>query len=183
MTLWLGNLKERLLQLGRGHTHTHIKGDTVVCLPQQRILFAGDPVDYAATPLCWGRAPTRLATRHPDPRIWTAQHDRAMWTTLETPALRARHDGPVFLSRTHYRHAFWTLTQWWPPPLAGGFCLTPGVLLGTGTPSGDVPEEGGCQLELSAGGREPIALPKGEERLYREDGDRALCALGVRVNP
>ncbi len=46
MTLWLGKLEVRLLQLGRGHT----KGDTVVWLPQHKILFSGDLVEYEATP-------------------------------------------------------------------------------------------------------------------------------------
>ena len=46
MTLWLGKLQVEIMQLGRGHT----KGDTVVWLPQERILFSGDLVEYAATP-------------------------------------------------------------------------------------------------------------------------------------
>ncbi|MBU6484141.1 MAG: MBL fold metallo-hydrolase [Betaproteobacteria bacterium] len=46
MTLWLGELEVRILQLGRGHT----KGDTVVWLPSERILFSGDLVEYGATP-------------------------------------------------------------------------------------------------------------------------------------
>jgi glyoxylase-like metal-dependent hydrolase (beta-lactamase superfamily II) len=171
MTLWLGKLEVKLLQLGRGHT----KGDTVVWLPQQKILFSGDLVEYDATPYAgdayfedWpktldaiaalkpeklvpgrgaalttpeqvqaGLAGTRafvselyaavkegasagkdlksvyretcdrlkpkygqwvifdhcmpfdvsraydLATKYPDPRIWTAQRDKEMWETLE----------------------------------------------------------------------------------------------------
>jgi glyoxylase-like metal-dependent hydrolase (beta-lactamase superfamily II) len=46
MTLWLGPLEVQLLQLGRGHT----KGDTVVWLPAERILFSGDLVEFDATP-------------------------------------------------------------------------------------------------------------------------------------
>ena len=46
MTLWLGKLQVELMQLGRGHT----KGDTVVWLPQESILFSGDLVEYDATP-------------------------------------------------------------------------------------------------------------------------------------
>lgn len=46
MTLWLGKLEVQLLQLGRGHT----KGDTVVWLPQERTLLAGDLVEFDATP-------------------------------------------------------------------------------------------------------------------------------------
>jgi len=45
MTVWLGKLEVRLMQLGRGHT----KGDTVAWLPQQKILFSGDLVEYGAT--------------------------------------------------------------------------------------------------------------------------------------
>ena len=48
MTLWLGSLEVQLLQLGRGHT----KGDTVVWLPQERVLFSGDLVEFDATPYC-----------------------------------------------------------------------------------------------------------------------------------
>ncbi|MBP6251832.1 MAG: MBL fold metallo-hydrolase [Rubrivivax sp.] len=46
MTLWLGKLEVQLIQLGRGHT----KGDIVVWLPQEKILFSGDLVEFDATP-------------------------------------------------------------------------------------------------------------------------------------
>ncbi|MBQ0937243.1 MBL fold metallo-hydrolase [Ideonella paludis] len=46
MTLWLGTLEVQLLQLGRGHT----KGDTVAWLPQEKVLFSGDLVEFDATP-------------------------------------------------------------------------------------------------------------------------------------
>jgi glyoxylase-like metal-dependent hydrolase (beta-lactamase superfamily II) len=46
MTLWMGKLRVEIMQMGRGHT----KGDTVVWLPQEKILFSGDLVEYGATP-------------------------------------------------------------------------------------------------------------------------------------
>ena len=46
MTLWLGKLEVKIMQLGRGHT----KGDTVLWLPQQRVVFSGDLVEFGATP-------------------------------------------------------------------------------------------------------------------------------------
>ena len=46
LTLWLGKLQVEIMQLGRGHT----KGDTVVWLPEDKILFSGDLVEYGATP-------------------------------------------------------------------------------------------------------------------------------------
>ena len=171
MTLWLGSLEVKLMQVGRGHT----KGDTIAWLPQQKILFSGDLVEFDATPYAgdayfsdWpqtldnlaamnplalvpgrgaalttpamvqaGLAGTRAfvsdlyanvkagaaagkdlhaiykdthaamkpkygnwvifdhcmpfdvtraldeATQHPDPRIWTAERDKAMWLALE----------------------------------------------------------------------------------------------------
>ena len=48
MTLWLGTLQVELMQLGRGHT----KGDTVAWLPQEKIMFSGDLVEFGATPYC-----------------------------------------------------------------------------------------------------------------------------------
>jgi len=46
MTLWMGKLEVRIMHLGRGHT----KGDTVVWLPREKVLFSGDLVEYGATP-------------------------------------------------------------------------------------------------------------------------------------
>ncbi|MCS6810561.1 MAG: MBL fold metallo-hydrolase [Tepidimonas sp.] len=68
MTLWLGKLEVQLLQLGRGHT----KGDTVVWLPQERVLFSGDLVEFDATPYAgdayfrdWPQTLQRLADLQP----------------------------------------------------------------------------------------------------------------------
>ena len=46
MTLMLGKLRVEIMQVGRGHT----KGDTVVWLPDDRVLFSGDLVEFDATP-------------------------------------------------------------------------------------------------------------------------------------
>ncbi len=69
LTLWLGKLEVQLLQLGRGHT----KGDTVVWLPQEKILFSGDLVEFDATPYAgdayfkeWPRTLDNLAALKPE---------------------------------------------------------------------------------------------------------------------
>ena len=46
MTLWMGEREVRIAHIGRGHT----KGDTVVWLPKEKVLFSGDLVEYGATP-------------------------------------------------------------------------------------------------------------------------------------
>jgi glyoxylase-like metal-dependent hydrolase (beta-lactamase superfamily II) len=48
MTLWLGGREAQVIHVGRSHT----AGDTVVWLPQERVLFAGDTVEFGATPYC-----------------------------------------------------------------------------------------------------------------------------------
>ncbi|GBD44435.1 Metallo-beta-lactamase type 2 [bacterium HR40] len=46
LVLWLGRRKVELLFLGRGHT----AGDIVAWMPDEKVLFAGDLVEYGATP-------------------------------------------------------------------------------------------------------------------------------------
>lgn len=69
MSIWLGKLEVQLLQLGRGHT----KGDTVAWLPEQKILFSGDLVEFDATPYAgdayfqdWPHTLDRLAALQPN---------------------------------------------------------------------------------------------------------------------
>ena len=69
MTLWLGKLEVQILQLGRGHT----KGDTVVWLPKERVLFSGDLVEFDATPYAgdayfqdWPHTLDRIAALRPE---------------------------------------------------------------------------------------------------------------------
>lgn len=46
LTLFLGKREVRIMHLGKGHT----KGDTVVWLPKEKVLFSGDLVEFGATP-------------------------------------------------------------------------------------------------------------------------------------
>ncbi|MBV9537419.1 MAG: MBL fold metallo-hydrolase [Acidisphaera sp.] len=48
ITLWLGEREAQIIPIGRAHT----AGDTVVWLPRERVLFAGDTVEFGATPYC-----------------------------------------------------------------------------------------------------------------------------------
>jgi glyoxylase-like metal-dependent hydrolase (beta-lactamase superfamily II) len=48
ITLWLGKLEVKVSHLGSGHT----KGDTIVWLPSQKVLFSGDLVEYDAACYC-----------------------------------------------------------------------------------------------------------------------------------
>ena len=48
MTLWMGKREVQVIHIGRSHT----AGDTVVWLPKEKVLFAGDTVEFGATPYC-----------------------------------------------------------------------------------------------------------------------------------
>jgi glyoxylase-like metal-dependent hydrolase (beta-lactamase superfamily II) len=44
LTVWMGELEVQLIHVGAGHT----RGDTIVWLPSQKVLFSGDLVEYQA---------------------------------------------------------------------------------------------------------------------------------------
>jgi glyoxylase-like metal-dependent hydrolase (beta-lactamase superfamily II) len=48
LTIRMGRLEVRIEHAGRGHT----KGDTIVWLPNEKVLFSGDLVESGATPYC-----------------------------------------------------------------------------------------------------------------------------------
>ena len=71
MTLWLGEREVQIIHIGRSHT----AGDTIVWLPEEKVLFAGDSIEFGATPYSWRRAFCRLA---PHPSRY-ARWDRSFW--------------------------------------------------------------------------------------------------------
>jgi fumarylacetoacetase len=94
---------------------------------------------------------------------------------VDTPEHRNREAEPSAISRTSFRHQYWTIAQMVAQHTVGGCNLQPGDLLGTGTISGPTPQEAGAIVELSRGGREPITLAAtGERRSFLEDGDTVI---------
>jgi fumarylacetoacetase len=93
---------------------------------------------------------------------------------LQTAAMRGRGEGAVRLMASNASDAYWTLAQLVAHHTVGGCNLQSGDLLGTGTLSGPLPEQGGSLLELTAGGQQPITLPDGDTRRFLEDGDMVI---------
>ncbi|MDP1582083.1 MAG: fumarylacetoacetate hydrolase family protein, partial [Bradyrhizobium sp.] len=58
--------------------------------------------------------------------------------------------------------------------------LEPGDLLGSGTISGPAPDSWGSLLEITEGGRKPLALPTGETRTFLDDGDEIVMRARAR---
>ncbi len=99
---------------------------------------------------------------------------------LLTERMRAAGSGPHRLSLGSTRHLYWTVAQLVAHHASNGCSLRPGDLLGSGTISAPVPDGYGSLLEITRGGREPIALPNGETRRFLEDGDEVILRARAR---
>lgn len=84
------------------------------------------------------------------------------------------------LSRTNYREMYYSAAQQLAHHSTSGCPMTAGDLLGSGTISGPTKSERGSLLELSWGGKEPIALSDGTVRSFLEDGD-TLTLRGAAI--
>ena len=81
---------------------------------------------------------------------------------------------PHCLSRSNFRHSYWTPAQVVTHQASNGCNLLPGDLLGSGTISGPTPDALGALLEMTQGGKNPVSLPNGETRAFLEDGDEVI---------
>mgnify|MGYP003574976907 FL=1 len=92
--------------------------------------------------------------------------------TLLTAKMREAGLPPHVLSRGEAGSAmYWSAAQIVAHHASNGCNLHPGDLIGTGTLSTSEDSGLGSLLEISRGGKEPIALPNGENRSFLEDGD------------
>ncbi|MES2054171.1 MAG: fumarylacetoacetase [Pseudomonadota bacterium] len=98
---------------------------------------------------------------------------------LQTEKMRETGLAHEKLSSSNYRDAYWSVAQMIAHHTVNGCNLRAGDLLGTGTQSAPEPENAGSLLERTAGGRNPVTLKNGEQRIFLQDGDsvtmRAHC--------
>jgi fumarylacetoacetase len=121
------------------------------------------------------------------PHLWDAADQQAgaldlvLEVTLSTARMRAEGIAPHRLSAGNARHLYWTFAQMVAHQTSGGCDLRAGDLFGSGTISAPEPGGYGSLLEITQGGRQPVALPSGETRRFLEDGDEVtLTARAVR---
>ncbi|MBC7633796.1 fumarylacetoacetate hydrolase family protein [Aeromicrobium sp.] len=74
------------------------------------------------------------------------------------------------VSRPPCRTMYWTAPQMVAHMTVNGASLRPGDFFGSGTVSGDQPNERGSLMELSWSGTEPLKLADGREQTFLEDG-------------
>jgi fumarylacetoacetase len=100
--------------------------------------------------------------------------DIQLQVDLQTARMRESGAEDATICRTSYRHAYWTIAQMVAHHTVNGCNLNPGDLFGSGTLSGPTLDQAGALIELTQGGKQPIALPGGEQRTYLADGDTVV---------
>jgi fumarylacetoacetase len=109
----------------------------------------------------------------PLPYLWSDDDQRAGGFAIEVEMhlQSSKMQAPVRLSRSSFRDSYWTAAQMVAHHSSNGCNLRAGDLLGSGTLSGAAPGSFGSMMELTQGGKKPLALPGGETRAFLEDGD------------
>ncbi len=119
--------------------------------------------------------PFRVAGPRQDPEplpYLRTPGDAAYDVHLEVLLQAAGTDKSVRICSSNLRYLYWNFSQQVAHHTCNGCNLRSGDLLATGTISGPAPESRGSLLELTMGGRTPLALPGGLSRGFLEDGDR-----------
>jgi fumarylacetoacetase len=75
------------------------------------------------------------------------------------------------VSRPPFAGMYWTPAQMLAHMTVNGASLRTGDLFASGTVSGEAADQRGSFLELTWGGKEPVAVGDGESRTFLEDGD------------
>ncbi|MCS5591992.1 MAG: fumarylacetoacetase [Gammaproteobacteria bacterium] len=100
--------------------------------------------------------------------------DVGLEVLIETQVMRDNDQAPQRLSRSNFKHSYWTVAQMLAHHSVGGCNMRSGDLLGSGTQSGPDISEAGALIELTSGGKNPITLDNGEVRTFLEDGDKII---------
>ncbi|MGQ2981184.1 MAG: fumarylacetoacetase [Polaromonas sp.] len=94
---------------------------------------------------------------------------------VESQQMRAQGLAPSRITRTNFRHQYWSAAQMVTQHAMGGCNLQAGDLFGSGTISGPTPDQAGAIIELTKGGKSPITLDSsGEKRSFLHDGDAVI---------
>ena len=90
---------------------------------------------------------------------------------LEVTLQSERMAEPHRVCASNFKYLYWDVRQQLAHHTVNGCNLRPGDLLASGTISGPAPGSYGSLLELTWRGKQPLALPGGQERRFLQDGD------------
>lgn len=115
-------------------------------------------------------------------RVSTPERERPLLPYLREPGpmlydiglevtLAPEGGAETVIARTNYGEMYYSAAQQLAHHTSSGCSMRVGDLLGSGTISGPTKASRGSLLELSWGGKEPVALNDGGTRTFLEDGD------------
>ena len=97
--------------------------------------------------------------------------EHAFDIALEVDLRAAGDEHAQTISRTNFRHLYWTMAQQLAHHTSGGCNVRVGDLMGSGTISGPTPGSCGSLLESTWNGQRPLQLASGQTRTFIQDGD------------
>ncbi|MGV2291349.1 fumarylacetoacetase [Trinickia sp. YCB016] len=123
--------------------------------------------------------PFRVAQPQQEPQpLAYLQHDGQHAFDIELE-VRLRPDDAgeaTTISRTNFKHMYWTMAQQLAHHTVAGCNTRVGDLLGSGTISGPTADSFGSLLELTWNGQRPLELASGGTRAFIVDGDELTLA-------
>lgn len=106
--------------------------------------------------------------------------DMQLEVLIETEQMRATGVAPKLIAISNFVDSYWTIAQMVTHHTVNGCNLVAGDFFGSGTQSGSTIDQVGSLMESSAGGKHPVDLGNGEQRIFLADGDtvimRGFCA-------
>ncbi len=118
---------------------------------------------------------TKGPTQEPTPLPYLQQDAKNNYDIdLEVALKPANANSATIISRTNFKHMYWSMAQQLAHHTVSGCNTQPGDLMGSGTISGSTPGSLGSLLELSWNGKNPIAMGGGATRTFIEDGDEIM---------
>jgi fumarylacetoacetase len=88
---------------------------------------------------------------------------------IETPAGASQ-----VVSRSNFKYMYWNMAQQLAHHTVNGCNICVGDMYASGTISGPTPDSYGSMLEISWGGKNPVAMPDGTERKFILDNDTVI---------
>jgi fumarylacetoacetase len=123
--------------------------------------------------------PFRVAQPAQDPQpLDYLRHDgeHAFDITLEVTLRPKQAERASTITRTNFKHMYWTMAQQLAHHTVSGCNTRVGDLMGSGTISGPTEDSFGSLLELTWNGKKPLELQEGGTRSFIEDGDELTLA-------
>ncbi|MGE3182882.1 MAG: fumarylacetoacetase [Phycisphaerae bacterium] len=113
----------------------------------------------------------------------TAAEPSAGWTydiALEVALQPQNAPHATTVSRSNFKHLYWTMIQQLTHHASTGCNIRPGDLLASGTISGPTEDSYGSMLELAWRGTKPLKLSDGSERKFIQDHDTVIMSAECR---